>query len=75
MNPDQPHTRTLQAGTNDQAFDALLEQIRGLVQSARKTAATAINSLQVSTRFEIGRCDCRTRAARRTVGRRLVKRA
>ena len=40
---------------NDQAFDALLEQIRGLVQSARKTAATAINSLQVSTRFEIGR--------------------
>src|SRR5690348_12208187 len=55
MNPDQPNTRTLQAGTNDQAWNALLEQIRNLVQSARKTAATTINSLQVSTRFEIGR--------------------
>ena len=55
MNPDQPHTRTPQAGTNDRAFDVLLEQIRSLVQSARKTAVTTINSLQVSTRFEIGR--------------------
>jgi len=33
----------------------LLEQIRGLVLSARKTAAIAINSLQVITNFEIGR--------------------
>jgi predicted nuclease of restriction endonuclease-like (RecB) superfamily len=32
-----------------------LAQIRSLVQSARQTAATAINSLQVSTRLEIGR--------------------
>ena len=55
MNPDRPNTRTLQAGTNDQALNALLEQIRSLVQSARKTAATTINSLQVSTRFDIGR--------------------
>src|SRR5712691_10129457 len=55
MNPDQPRTRTPRAGTNDRAFDALLEQIRSLVQSARKTAATAINSLQVITSFEIGR--------------------
>jgi predicted nuclease of restriction endonuclease-like (RecB) superfamily len=55
MNPDQSHTRILLAGTNDRAFNALLEQIRSLVQSARKTAATAINSLQVSTRVEIGR--------------------
>ena len=55
MNPDQPHPRTPRAGTNDRAFDALLEQIRNLVQSARKTAATAINSLQVITSFEIGR--------------------
>src|SRR5262249_26779430 len=54
MNPDQPRTRALRAGTNDRAFDALLEQIRSLVQSARKTAATAINSLQVITSFEIG---------------------
>jgi len=43
------------AGTHDQALNALLEQIRSLVQSARKTAATTINALQVSTRFEIGR--------------------
>ena len=55
MNPDQPNTRALQAGTNDQTLNALLEQICSLVQSARKTAATAINSLQVITSFEIGR--------------------
>jgi DUF1016 N-terminal domain len=55
MNPDQPRTRTPRVGTNDQAFDALLGQIRSLVQSARKTAATSINSLQVITSFEIGR--------------------
>ena len=55
MNSDQPRTRTPRAGTNDQAFDALLEQIRSLVQSARKTAATFINALQVITSFEIGR--------------------
>jgi predicted nuclease of restriction endonuclease-like (RecB) superfamily len=55
MNPDQPPTMTPWAGTHDQALNALLEQIRSLVQSARKTAATTINALQVSTRFEIGR--------------------
>jgi predicted nuclease of restriction endonuclease-like (RecB) superfamily len=55
MNSDHPRTRTPRADTNDQAFDALLEQIRSLVQSARKTAATTINSLQVITSFEIGR--------------------
>jgi hypothetical protein len=55
MNPDQPRTRPPRAGTNAQAFNTLLEQIRNLVQSARKTAVTAINSLQVITSFEIGR--------------------
>jgi predicted nuclease of restriction endonuclease-like (RecB) superfamily len=55
MNLDQPKPRALQAGRNDQTFHALLEQIRSLVQSSRKTAATAINSLQVSTCVEIGR--------------------
>ena len=55
MNPDRPKTRSPRVGTDDQAFDALLEQIRSLVQSARKTGATAINSLQVITSFEIGR--------------------
>ena len=37
------------------SIDVLLEQIRNLVQAARKTASTAINSLQVITNFEIGR--------------------
>jgi predicted nuclease of restriction endonuclease-like (RecB) superfamily len=55
LSPDQPRTRTPRAGTHNQALDALLEQIRSLVQSARKTAATTINSLQVITGFEIGR--------------------
>jgi predicted nuclease of restriction endonuclease-like (RecB) superfamily len=55
MNPDQSHASTPQVGTNDQALNALLEQVRSLVQAARKTAATAINSLQVITSFEIGR--------------------
>jgi predicted nuclease of restriction endonuclease-like (RecB) superfamily len=55
MNLDQPKPRALQAGRNDHAFHALLEQIRSLAQSSRETAATAINSLQVSTCVEIGR--------------------
>jgi predicted nuclease of restriction endonuclease-like (RecB) superfamily len=55
MNLDQSHTGTPQAGINDQAFHSLLEQICSLVQSARKTAAITINTLQVSTRFEIDR--------------------
>ena len=55
MNPDQPDARTHQAGTNAPAFDTLLEQVRSLVQSARKTAATDIHALQISTRFEIDR--------------------
>jgi predicted nuclease of restriction endonuclease-like (RecB) superfamily len=33
----------------------LLEQVRGLIRAARKSAATAINSLQVITSYEIGR--------------------
>lgn len=40
---------------NHKAIGELLEQVRGLVHSARKTAAAAINSLQVHTNFEIGR--------------------
>lgn len=37
----------------DQAFNARLEQVRCLVQSARRTSATAINALRVSIRSEI----------------------
>jgi predicted nuclease of restriction endonuclease-like (RecB) superfamily len=55
MNSDHSNPRTPQASTNAQALNVLLEQIRSLVQSARKTAATTINSLQAITSFEIGR--------------------
>ena len=37
------------------ALSPLAEQVRDLVQSARRTAAAAVNSLQVLTNFEIGR--------------------
>ncbi len=33
----------------------LIEQVRALVQSARRSAASAVNTLQVLTNFEIGR--------------------
>ncbi len=36
-------------------IQALLPQIRALIDSARRMAATAIDTLQVSTNFEIGR--------------------
>jgi hypothetical protein len=55
MNADKRNPKAIASSASDQTFDALLEQIRGLVQSARKTAATTINSLQVMTSFEIGR--------------------
>ena len=40
---------------DDQAIGVLFEQVRSLVQRARRTAATTVNSLQVITNFEIGR--------------------
>ncbi len=43
------------SGHENQTVDALLEQVRGLIRAARKSAATAINSLQVITSYEIGR--------------------
>ena len=43
------------SGHENQTIDALLEQVRGLIRAARKSAATAINSLQVITSYEIGR--------------------
>jgi len=43
------------SGDEDQAIGALLEQVRGLIRTARKSAATTIDSLQVITNFEIGR--------------------
>jgi predicted nuclease of restriction endonuclease-like (RecB) superfamily len=43
------------SGDEDQTFGALLEQVRGLIRAVRKSAATAVNSLQVITSYEIGR--------------------
>src|SRR4030042_1174514 len=43
------------SGHENQTVEALLEQVRGLIRAARKSAATAINSLQVITSYEIGR--------------------
>ena len=37
------------------ALGPLIEQVRTLVQSARRAAAGAVNTLQVLTNFEIGR--------------------
>src|SRR5712692_2590384 len=36
-------------------FGTLIAEVRGLIQSARRTAATTVNTLQVLTNFEIGR--------------------
>src|SRR4030042_3381080 len=43
------------SGHENQTVDALLERVRGLIRAARKSAATAINSVQVITSYEIGR--------------------
>ena len=43
------------ASTVTRKLGALVEQVRSLVQSARRAAATSVNSLQVLTNFEIGR--------------------
>jgi predicted nuclease of restriction endonuclease-like (RecB) superfamily len=53
--PDPRSVETKGSGDDDQTIGALLEQVRGLIRAARKSAATAINSLQVITNFKIGR--------------------
>jgi predicted nuclease of restriction endonuclease-like (RecB) superfamily len=53
---DKPHNvRTNPPASDDHAISSLLEQVRALVRASRKSAATAINSLQVVTSYEIGR--------------------
>ena len=52
---DQHIVETKSSGNDDKTIVALLEQVRGLIRAARKSAATAINSLQVVTSYEIGR--------------------
>jgi len=40
----------------DQELGRLVNEVRRLIQSARHAAVTTVNSLQVLTNFEIGRC-------------------
>ena len=49
--------KVVQAGKGSGAgrLGPLIEQVRSLVQSARRTAAVSVNTLQVLTNFEIGR--------------------
>jgi hypothetical protein len=55
MKKSSPPKTMKDIGIEDQPLGILFEEIRKLVQAARKTAVTAINSLQVLTGFEIGR--------------------
>lgn len=56
MRKRDPHIiETKRIGNGDRNISTLIERIREVVQTARKSAATAINSLQVITNFEIGR--------------------
>jgi len=57
-------------------FSALIAEVRGLIQSARHAAATAVNTLQVLTNFEIGRRIVEHEqqgAARAAYGKELLK--
>ena len=56
MKKCNPHVvEAIGSGHENQTVDALLEQVRGLIRTVRKSAANAINSLQVITSYEIGR--------------------
>ena len=47
--------RTAIAKPSEEPLLPLVNEIRELVQSARRTAAQSVNTLQVITNFEIGR--------------------
>jgi len=56
MEKRSPHiVETKRSGGDNQNIVALLEQVRGLIRAARRSAAAVVNSLQVITNFEIGR--------------------
>ena len=44
-----------QPNRSGRALSPLISELRGLIISARRTAASTINTLQVLTNFEIGR--------------------
>jgi predicted nuclease of restriction endonuclease-like (RecB) superfamily len=61
---------------DDDAIGTLLERVRSLIQAARKSAARAVNSLQVVTNFEIGRMIVEQEqkgAQRAEYGKRILK--
>jgi predicted nuclease of restriction endonuclease-like (RecB) superfamily len=47
--------KTQSNGVDEKSISTLVDQIRTLVQTARRTAVTVVDSLQVATNFEIGR--------------------
>ena len=47
--------QSLKRSTTTHELAPLITELRGLIQSARHTAATTVNTLQVLTNFEIGR--------------------
>jgi predicted nuclease of restriction endonuclease-like (RecB) superfamily len=51
----QPRKRTSLAKAQPGGLAPLIAEVRSLIQSARHAAATAVNTLQVLTNFEIGR--------------------
>lgn len=50
-----PAKRAIPAKRRHDGLAPLVAEVRGLIQSARRTAASAVNTLQVMTNFEIGR--------------------
>jgi hypothetical protein len=64
----------VKTSSNDLA--PLIIEVRGLIRSARHAAATTVNTLQVLTNFEIGRCIVEHEqkgAKRATYGKELLK--
>jgi predicted nuclease of restriction endonuclease-like (RecB) superfamily len=51
----KPTTSAAQTPIDTQSLGPLVEQVRTVVQSARRAAAASVNTLQVLTNFEIGR--------------------
>ena len=70
------HKRKPKTVVKTNAIAPLIEVVRTLVQSARRAAAGAVNTLQVRTNFEIGRLIVEHEqqgAARAEYGQELLK--
>lgn len=53
--PVNPGAGQYPADSSSSEFAPLIDELRGLIQSARFAAVTRVNTLQVLTNFEIGR--------------------